>query len=172
MTLKSVVCFFAHPDDETILAGGIIALLASQGIALPEKPRHAVPALPEDPTALSDSELMSQFSATQAWAEFQSVQLAAAMVSEKFAEEALAKHRAIAAVANKTEKTVTAAKARAYEDPEFEAAIEAEIKAYSYRKMIESIYNNTERKAAVLSREITRRVGRNDRESRGNRWQA
>lgn len=34
MTLKSVVCFFAHPDDETILAGGIIALLASQGIAV------------------------------------------------------------------------------------------------------------------------------------------
>jgi LmbE family N-acetylglucosaminyl deacetylase len=32
MTLKSVVCFFAHPDDETILAGGMIALLASQGI--------------------------------------------------------------------------------------------------------------------------------------------
>jgi LmbE family N-acetylglucosaminyl deacetylase len=34
MTLKSVVCFFAHPDDETVLAGGIIALLASQGIAV------------------------------------------------------------------------------------------------------------------------------------------
>lgn len=100
------------------------------------------------------------------------MQLAAATVSEKYAEEALAKHRALSAVANKTEKTVTAAKARAYEDPEFEAAIEAENKAYSYRKIIEAIYNNTERKAAVLSREITRRVGRNDRESRGNRWQS
>jgi LmbE family N-acetylglucosaminyl deacetylase len=34
MTLKSAVCFFAHPDDETILAGGMIALMASQGIAV------------------------------------------------------------------------------------------------------------------------------------------
>ena len=32
MTLRSVVCYFAHPDDETILAGGIIALLAQQNI--------------------------------------------------------------------------------------------------------------------------------------------
>lgn len=32
MTLRSVVCFFAHPDDETMLAGGLIALLTRQGI--------------------------------------------------------------------------------------------------------------------------------------------
>lgn len=100
------------------------------------------------------------------------MQLAAATVSEKSAEEALAKYRALSAVANKSEKTVTAAKARAYEDPEFEAALAEEIRAYSYRKIIEAIYNNTERKAAVLSREITRRVGRNDREKRGNRWES
>jgi LmbE family N-acetylglucosaminyl deacetylase len=30
--LRSVVCFFAHPDDETILAGGIIHLLVQQRI--------------------------------------------------------------------------------------------------------------------------------------------
>lgn len=32
MTLRSVVAIFAHPDDETVLAGGIIALLVQQGI--------------------------------------------------------------------------------------------------------------------------------------------
>jgi LmbE family N-acetylglucosaminyl deacetylase len=32
VALRSVVCVFAHPDDETILAGGMIALLARQGI--------------------------------------------------------------------------------------------------------------------------------------------
>jgi N-acetylglucosamine malate deacetylase 2 len=32
MTLKSVVGFFAHPDDEVLLAGGIMALLVQQGI--------------------------------------------------------------------------------------------------------------------------------------------
>ncbi|MBI5667751.1 MAG: PIG-L family deacetylase [Chloroflexi bacterium] len=34
MTLRSVVAFFAHPDDETVLAGGLIALLARQGAAV------------------------------------------------------------------------------------------------------------------------------------------
>jgi N-acetylglucosamine malate deacetylase 2 len=32
-TLKSVVGIFAHPDDETILAGGLFAMLAGQGIS-------------------------------------------------------------------------------------------------------------------------------------------
>ncbi|RMF81543.1 MAG: PIG-L family deacetylase [Chloroflexi bacterium] len=32
MMLKSVVCYFAHPDDETVLAGGIINLLVKQGV--------------------------------------------------------------------------------------------------------------------------------------------
>jgi N-acetylglucosamine malate deacetylase 2 len=34
MTLKSAVLFFAHPDDETGLAGGMISLMAQQGIAV------------------------------------------------------------------------------------------------------------------------------------------
>lgn len=32
MTLRSVVCFFAHPDDETVLAGGMINLLVRQQV--------------------------------------------------------------------------------------------------------------------------------------------
>jgi LmbE family N-acetylglucosaminyl deacetylase len=34
MTLRSVVAYFAHPDDETVLAGGILALLARQGVSV------------------------------------------------------------------------------------------------------------------------------------------
>lgn len=30
--LRSVVCCFAHPDDETVLAGGMIALMSRQGV--------------------------------------------------------------------------------------------------------------------------------------------
>ena len=33
MILHSVVCIFAHPDDETIFAGGITALLVQQGVS-------------------------------------------------------------------------------------------------------------------------------------------
>lgn len=32
MTIRSVVGFFAHPDDETVLAGGIVKLLTQHGI--------------------------------------------------------------------------------------------------------------------------------------------
>ena len=32
MTIRSVVGYFAHPDDEALLAGGIMALLVQQGI--------------------------------------------------------------------------------------------------------------------------------------------
>ena len=28
----NLVCFFAHPDDETILTGGVLALLAANGV--------------------------------------------------------------------------------------------------------------------------------------------
>jgi LmbE family N-acetylglucosaminyl deacetylase len=34
MTLRSAVCFFAHPDDETVLAGGIIAMLTHCGVVV------------------------------------------------------------------------------------------------------------------------------------------
>jgi N-acetylglucosamine malate deacetylase 2 len=39
MTLRSAVAFFAHPDDETVLAGGILALLSKMRI-----PTHIVSA--------------------------------------------------------------------------------------------------------------------------------
>ena len=32
MTLRSVICFFAHPDDETAFSGGITALMTQQRI--------------------------------------------------------------------------------------------------------------------------------------------
>jgi LmbE family N-acetylglucosaminyl deacetylase len=57
--VKSVVCFFAHPDDETVLAGGMIKLMTQQGI-----PVHIVSAtrgeggeLGEPPVAANNAQL-------------------------------------------------------------------------------------------------------------------
>lgn len=59
--LKSALAIFAHPDDETVLAGGLIALLATQGVDV-----HVVCAtrgeggeLGEPPVAKSQSALGS-----------------------------------------------------------------------------------------------------------------
>ena len=32
MTLRVAICFFAHPDDETVLAGGLINMLVQRGV--------------------------------------------------------------------------------------------------------------------------------------------
>jgi hypothetical protein len=67
---------------------------------------------------------------------------------------------------------VTAAKAMAYEDPEYVAAQEAKTAAYAYRKMLQAVYDSADRKNTLLSRELTRRVGRGDRENRAGRMNA
>jgi hypothetical protein len=74
------------------------------------------------------------------------------------------------AVQNKDEKTVTVAKAMAYEEPEYLAAQEEAHAAYAYRKMLGTVYDAAERKGQILSRELTRRVNRSSREGRDDRW--
>jgi hypothetical protein len=146
--------------------------LERQGMNLPEKPSGGVPGLPQDPTELDDSGLMQLFTEMTQWASFAAVKLAAAEVDEKYAVADFERQKAINTVANKGEKTVTTAKAKAYEDPEFLAAQEEAHRTYALRKMLESLYNATDRKAQVLSRELTRRVGREPREQRSARWSA
>jgi hypothetical protein len=64
---------------------------------------------------------------------------------------------------------VTQAKAKAYEDPEYIEAQEAKTAAYAYRKMVQALHSSAELRNTLLSRELTRRVGRGDREARAGR---
>jgi hypothetical protein len=93
-------------------------------------------------------------------------------VDEKSCADTLEAHKALSAVRNNGEKTVTAAKAKAYEDPEYVAAQDAKTTAYAYRKMLQAVYDSADRKNTLLSRELTRRVGRGDREARAGRMSA
>ncbi|MFK0015793.1 hypothetical protein [Streptomyces sp. NPDC091027] len=106
------------------------------------------------------------------WAEYAGTQLAAAAIDEKAAEAVLEHCKALAAVRAKHEKSVTAQKAAAASDEDVIEADEQHREAYAVRKLTEAIYNGADRKAAVVSRELTRRIGRGDRESRANRWAA
>jgi hypothetical protein len=104
--------------------------------------------------------------------EYTGGRLAAAEVDEKSCADTLERHKALSAVKNASEKTVTAAKARAFEDPEYVKAQEDKQTAFAYRRMLQTIYDSADRRATLLSRELTRRVGRSDRDSRASRWSA
>lgn len=144
--------------------------LEEQEIGVPDKPADKMPGLPRDVTDLSEPDLMERFSEMTGWVNFLGTQLASAIVDEESAKSVLDKIRAIGAVRNRSEKTVTAAKARVYEDDDFNEAHEAYEALYAYRKLIESRYNAADRNSAVLSRELTRRTSRSDRENRNRRY--
>jgi hypothetical protein len=112
---------------------------------------------------------MSLFAEMSGWAEYHGTRYANAQVDEKFAESVLEIRRA-AAVLNKATKSVTEAKALAVADEEVQEANEVYLEAYKNRKVEEVAYNNAERRERLISRELTRRTGRGDRENRNNRW--
>lgn len=153
-------------------SGRAVNALQERELHLPPKPGGRVPALPDDPTALQDSELMSLYVVLTEWTGYMGTQLAAAEVDERSASDALDQHKALSAVRNASEKTVTAAKAKAYEDPAFVEAQEAYRERHAYRKLLEGLYKATDAKGSLLSRELTRRVGREPREGRAGRWSA
>ncbi|WP_158812910.1 hypothetical protein [Streptomyces rimosus] len=113
---------------------------------------------------------MTLFVQMTTWAEFAGTRLAQAAVDEKQAETDLDRLRAIAAVKARTEKSVTAQKAAAAADPDVLAAVDTYNATYASRKLLDALYTGLTAKAAVVSRELTRRVGRHDRESRAQRW--
>lgn len=97
------------------------------------------------------------------------MQLAMAEVDERSAESQLAEYQAIASLRSE-DKTVNKAKARAYEDEDFIEARSAFQVAHAYRKLIEVSYENMDADSRLLSRELTRRVGREPRDERTRRW--
>ena len=93
-----------------------------------------------------------------------------AEVDERYAAAYLERVKAVKALANSSEKTVTAAKAKAWEDEDFVDAHDKHQEAHAYRKLVQVRYDNAERSSGLLSRELTRRVNRTSREDRVDRW--
>lgn len=145
--------------------------LDQQQIYMPSRP-DGYPELPDDPTDLDDSQLMRLMTQFTRWAEFLGAQLAAAEVDEQHDAEQLSQVKAIKQLANSGEKTVTAAKARAWEDEDYVEAHEQALKSRAYRKLVSVKFDNAERSSSLLSRELTRRVNRSSREGRVDRWES
>jgi hypothetical protein len=151
------------------------AELAKKGMVLAPRPEYDVPSLPEGLTDLDDPSLMELFVKLNAWNSHVGGELALVEIDEREAEAELEFAEASALVLKWGERkskddTITLAKAERDSDPKVIEAREKLHGIYARRKLTQVIYVNTEKDASVVSRELTRRVGRNDRESRESRW--
>lgn len=96
-----------------------------------------------------------------------------AAIDERAADTLFEKAKAIAVVKGWTgskEDRVTLAKARMEEDEDYSEMRQQQLDAYAYRKLLEARHEAFVRDAAVVSRELTRRVDREAPQRRSERW--
>jgi len=145
-------------------------MLAQRGLRTPERPEDSeVPELPVDLAEVSDTVLMRLYNQFTSWTGYSGGELARAVVAEKQAERKLKRVEDLYTIQYKSEKTVAATKAMVAAEPEFQAAEDEVDACFAYRKLVESIYTDCERKAAAASRELSRRISRGDAETRNGK---
>lgn len=140
-----------------------------QGLPVPAKPASEIPTLPDDITEVSDSRLMRLFRDLMGWQKYLGTQLALAEVDEKYATRRLNRAESDAVI-NAEGKSVTEKKAAAKSSPFLVEAVEELDDAYAYRKLVESLHDGVEKDTFLCSRELSRRLGTRDRESRDARY--
>lgn len=150
------------------------AELEREGLRLPPKPKFESPQVPTRLAELDDDTLMNLFVRLTRWADYLNGQLALAMIEERSAEGRLAIAEATALLGNwggTKEDRVALSKAERDLVPEVvEHKDDLAIK-YAKRKLIEVLFTSAERDSAVVSRELTRRVGRMEiNERRVGKW--
>ena len=153
-----------------------VALLEKQGLSLPRQPDDRLPRVPDSLSELGDGPLMELFAQLTAWAGFLGAQLAAAEIDERAAEFVLEAAEATAMVRDwggSGKDRVTVAKAERSLDPDVMEQKQEVANRYAYRKMIGVLFINTEREAALVSRELTRRTGSYEAKPRRDvRWRS
>lgn len=147
------------------------ARIEKEKLQLPERPREErVPELEGELADLSDADLMDELAIHTRWANYLNTQVALAEITESSAESILNNTRNIARAKSSSGGSVTEFKAKADLQEDVLEAEREYISAKSYRKLVATVYENAERNASVVSRELTRRVGREGPERRDRRW--
>lgn len=131
--------------------------LAAMGMAAPAKPDDKLPTLPDDLGGLSDRRLVEWMQEFTAWADYLNVQVAIAEVDEADLE---ARYELVKAriMAGATKGEINKARALTKVEPQAAYLATEHATAKAYRKMLVALKENTERDAALLSRELTRRT--------------
>jgi hypothetical protein len=116
---------------------------------------------------------MTLFMQFTAWTNYAAMALAEAEVEEAQAESRMGFEEAQSMVAlwtgDKTDR-VTIARAQRNLNPKVQRAVQELLTAKATRKMTAVMFTNCERCAQLVSRELSRRIGRNDGERRAMRW--
>ena len=154
------------------------AELEKAGYKLPGRPTFDLPTLPRKIGDLSDDELMELFTAQTRWSDHIGGLLALQEVDERFADSAYdwvwaqVLSECVAGVAGRrgSESSVTVAKAEATQHPNVKMARDKKDMIYARRKVFQVMNDNLERDNFAVSRELTRRLGREPRQRRADRW--
>ena len=143
------------------------------------RPGGESPVLPEDPTALDDSQLMALFSQFMAWVDYSATHLGLAEVDEAMWKNLLDEKRDLlllrlmptSEALRKREDTMTRVKAEVDTHHELTSLAQEHATAYARRKLFATMNARYDNDAFVLSREITRRSGGQDaKQRRASRW--
>jgi hypothetical protein len=117
---------------------------------------------------------MTLFVALTRWTDHLGTAVALAEIEERAAEAVLSKAQSLVFLRDwggSRDDRVTVAKAQRDVDPVVEERREMYDVAHAHRKMMSVLFTSTERDASVVSRELTRRVGRREsNERRVDRW--
>ena len=104
------------------------------------------------------------------WAGYAGYLVATAAIDERKAERTLQRVSDRYSIIHKTQKTVAATKAMVQQEPEYQDAEDIVDEAYAYGKLIGSQYTHLEKCASTVSRELSRRLARNDSERRMDKY--
>lgn len=137
----------------------VAAELEKEELPLPRRPRTDLPELRGDLSDLEDNALIDLLVVMTRWADYSGGQLALAEVDESYAEALLDKLKAFAYVQGAGDK-VTTVRAELQMDEEYQDGVQAKLTAYARRKLLTARHTAFERDAAVISRELSRRIER------------
>lgn len=114
-------------------------------------------------------ELYSEF---VSWTGYAGYVVAQSEIDERKAERYLQRVADRYSIVHKKEKTVAATKALVQQEPEYLDAEDALDVAYATSKLTKSVYTHLEKCANTVSRELSRRIARNDLDRRNDKYNA
>lgn len=104
------------------------------------------------------------------WTGYAGYLAAEAAIAERKAERTLQRVADRYSIIHKSQKTVAATKAMVQQEPEYQDAEDLVDEAYAYAKLVGSLYTHYEKCASTVSRELSRRLARNDNERRNSNY--